>query len=102
LNRKGSTNMDVRTAWQAWTTSDSPEAAAEFLGQIGPWTDGTAAQLTRGGAGRDRPWLTREKIADRLRHHLGVVARGEPVTYVEALDRARLEVIAELRRLRSG
>jgi hypothetical protein len=94
--------MDARTAWQAWTMSDSPEAAAEFLGQVGPWTEGTAAQLTRGGARRDRPWLTREKIAARLHHHLGVVARGEPVTYVEALDRARMEVIAELRRPPAG
>src|SRR5207302_11179019 len=88
--------MDVRTAWKTWTTSGSPEAAAEFLGRIGPWTEGTAAQLTRGGARRHHPRLTRDEIADRLRHHLGVVAEREPVTYVEALDRALREGIAEL------
>ena len=96
MSRNGPTKMDVRTAWNAWTANGSPEAAAEFLGRVGPWTEGTAAQIARGGARRARPQLTREEVADRLRHHLGVVAGGEPVTYVEALDRARREVIAEL------
>ena len=98
MSRNGAAKMDVRTAWNAWTTSGSPEAAAEFLGRVEPWMEGTAAQLTRGGARRDRPGMTREELADRLRHHLGVVAGGEPVTYVEALELARREVIAELRR----
>src|SRR5437867_8368056 len=98
MSRNSTAKMDVSAAWKAWTTSDSPEAAAESLGRVRPWTEGTAAQLTRGGARLARPRLTREEVADRLRHHLGVVAEGEPVTYVEALCRARLQVIAELRR----
>lgn len=102
MSHKGPAKMDVHAAWKAWTTTGSAEAAAEFLGRVGSWTEGTAAQLTRGGAHRDRPWLTREAVAQRLRHQLGVIAGGEPVTYMEALDRARREVIAELRRLPLG
>ena len=102
MSPKGPAKMDVHSAWKAWTTSGSAEAAAEFLGRVRPWTEGTAAQLARGGARRDRPWLTREEVAQRLRHQLGVVAGGEPVTYMEALDRARREVIADLRRPPNG
>jgi hypothetical protein len=98
MSPKAPAKMDVHSAWKAWMTSGSPEAAVEFLGRVGPWTEGTAAQLTRGGARRDRPWLTREEVAQRLRHQLGVVAGGESVTYMEALDRARRKVIAELLR----
>jgi hypothetical protein len=98
MSGKGPAKMDVSSAWKAWSTSGSPEAAAEFLVRVGPWTEGTAAQLTRGGARRDRPSLTIDEVADRLRHHLSLVAGGEPVTYVEALDRARQGVLAELRR----
>jgi hypothetical protein len=97
MSRNGPAKMDVRTAWNTWTTSGSPEAAAEFLERVGAWTDGTAAQLTRGGRG-ERPLLTREEVVDRLRHHLEVLASGEPVTYAEALELARKEVIEELRR----
>ncbi|HEV7534559.1 MAG TPA: hypothetical protein VGP90_02925 [Acidimicrobiia bacterium] len=96
MSRNGPTKMDVRTAWNTWTSSGSPEAAAEFLERVGAWTDGTAAQLTRGGRG-DRPRMTREEVVDRLRFHLSVLAGGEPVSYSVALDRARREVIEELR-----
>jgi hypothetical protein len=41
--------------------------------------------------------MTREEVAERLRYHLGMVAGGEPVTYVEALGLARQNVIEELR-----
>jgi plasmid stabilization system protein ParE len=88
--------MDVRTAWNTWTANGSPEAAAEFLERVAAWTDGTAAQLTRGGRG-EASRMTREEVVDRLRYHLGVVAGGEPVTYAEALELARREVIEELR-----
>ena len=98
MSRNSPAKMDVRTAWKAWTTDGSSEAAAEFLGRVGPWTEGTAAQITRGGAHLAGPRLTREAVAARLRHHLGVLAGGEPVSYVEALERARREVIAELQR----
>jgi hypothetical protein len=102
MNRKGAAKMDVRTAWNAWTAGDSPVAAAEFLERVESWTDGTAAQLTR-GVGRNRqPLLTRDEIVDRLRYHLGVLAGGEPVTYVEALELARQQVIEELRPPRPG
>ncbi|MDQ1516270.1 MAG: hypothetical protein QOE80_2100 [Actinomycetota bacterium] len=98
MSRNGPAKMDVRTAWNTWTTSGSPEAAAEFLERVGAWTDGTAAQLTRGGRG-ERPLLTREEVVDRLKYHLGVLAAGgDPVTYAEALELARKEVIEELRR----
>jgi len=97
MSRTGAAKMDARAAWNTWTTSGSPEAAAEFLDRVASWTDGTAAQLSRGGAGRLVPWPTREELAERLRHHLALVATGDPVTYLTALDQARREVIAELR-----
>ena len=89
--------MDVRAAWNTWTTSGSPDAAADFLERIGAWTEGTAAQLARESRRFRSEPLTRDEVADRLRHHLGLVAGGEPVTYVEALELARREVIEELR-----
>ncbi|MEW6471308.1 MAG: hypothetical protein AB1679_03470 [Actinomycetota bacterium] len=92
--------MDVRTAWNTWTESGSPNAAAEFLDRVGAWTEGTAAQLTREARRLSPSPMSRDEVADRLRHHLGVVAGGEPVTYVEALERARREVIEELRERR--
>ncbi len=98
MSRNGPGKMDVRSAWDAWSSSGSSAAAEEFLARIGPWTDGTAAQLTRGAGRGGAVRVTRDEVADRLRHHLGVVAGGEPVTYVEALDRARQGVLDELRR----
>ena len=95
--RKAPAKMDVRLAWNAWTASGSADAAAEFLDRIGSWTEGTAAQLTRGATRHLGCRLTRDEVADRLRFHLGVVAGGEPVTYVEALGLARQNVIEELR-----
>jgi|GEM_PF-3785492 len=98
MSRKPQLRMDAPTAWKTWTTSGSPEAAAQFLDCVGSWTDGTAAQLTRGaahGSGGRRP--TRDEIADRLRHELGLLAGGEPVTYRVALDVARQHVIEDLR-----
>jgi hypothetical protein len=89
--------LDARAAWQAWTTSGSPEDGAEFLDRIGSWTDGTAAQLTRCAAGQLRYRPTRAEVADRLRQELAVVAGGEPVSYLVALDLARRNVIAGLR-----
>jgi hypothetical protein len=96
MSRNGPTKMDVRVAWNTWTASGSPEAAADFLDRVGSWTDGTAAQLTRGGTPHSLR-LTRSEIAERLRYHLGVIAGGEPITYVEALGLARLKVVEEIR-----
>jgi len=89
--------MDVRTAWNTWAESGSETAGAEFLDRVGAWTEGTAAQLSREARRFFPEGLSTDAVADRLRHHLGVVAEGEPVTYVEALELARREVIEELR-----
>ena len=96
MTSKPPLKMDASTAWKAWT-SGSPAAAAEFLDRVGSWTDGTAAQLTRGAAHHLRGHPTRDEIADRLRRELGLLAGGEPVPYREALDVARRNVIEGLR-----
>jgi plasmid stabilization system protein ParE len=97
MSRNGPAKMDVRAAWNSWSGDSSPEAAAEFFERVGSWMEGTAAQLSRGGTPASRLKMTREQVADRLRYHLGLVAEGETVTYVEALELARQNVIAELR-----
>ena len=97
MSRKPQLKMDASTAWKTWATSGSPEAAAQFLDCIGSWTDGTAAQLTRGAAHHFGCHPTRDEIAARLRHELGLLAVGEPVTYRVALDVARRNVIEDLR-----
>jgi hypothetical protein len=97
MNRKIPLKMDAREAWNAWATSGSSDAAAEFFDRVGSWTDGTAAQLTRGAARHFRCHPTRDEVADRLRHELGVLAGGEPVTYLVALGVARRNVIEDLR-----
>ncbi len=97
MSRNASPKLDAPAAWNAWTTSGSPEAAAQFLDRVRPWTEGTAAQLSRGVALDSRCWPTREEIAARLCHELGVLAGGEPVTYLMALDAARRNVIEDFR-----
>jgi len=97
MNRKSPVKMDARTAWQAWTTTGQPEAAAEFFDRVGSWTDGTAAQLTREAVHHFRCRPTRDEVAARLRHELGLLADGEPVTYLVALYEARRNVINDLR-----
>lgn len=97
MSRNGPEKMDVRTAWNTWAASGSPNAGAEFLERVGAWTEGTAAQLSREARRFCPAPVSRDEVADRLRHHLGVVAGGDPVTYVEALQLARQEVIEELR-----
>jgi hypothetical protein len=97
MSREPALKMDASAAWNAWTTSGSPDAAAQFLNCVGSWTDGTAAQLTRGAAHHFGCRSTRDEIAARLRHELGVLADGEPIGYRVALDAARRNVIEELR-----
>jgi hypothetical protein len=97
MNRNPLLKLDAPAAWKAWTTSGSPEAADQFLDRVGSWTDGTAAQLTRGAAHHFACRPTREEIVTRLRQELGRLAGGEPVTYLVALDVARKNVIEALR-----
>lgn len=97
MSGKGPGKMDVRTAWNTWTEGGSPSAAAEFLDRVGAWTEGTAAQLSREARHLCPSPVSRDEVADMLRRHLEVVAGGEPVSYVEALELARREVIEELR-----
>lgn len=60
--------------------------------------EGTAAQLLRARwqEGVKRP--TAAEVQERLRHHLGMVAQDGNVTYLEALELARSNVIDELSR----
>ena len=97
MSRNPLMKMDAPAAWKEWAMSGSADAAAQFFDRVGSWTDGTAAQLTRGAARYFGCRLTRDEIAARLRHELGVLAGGEPVPYLVALDAARRHVIDDLR-----
>ena len=97
MSRNPLVKMDAPAAWKEWAMSGSPDAAAQFLDRVGSWTEGTAAQLTRGAGRQLGCRLTRDEIATRLRHELGVIAGGEPVTYLVALEAARRNVIEGLR-----
>jgi len=97
MTGKPAMKLDAAAAWGAWMASGTPEAAAQFFDRVGPWMDGTAAQLTREAPRRPGARLTRAELADRLRAALGVLATGEPMTYLVALSRARQNVIDDLR-----
>jgi hypothetical protein len=97
MSRTPPVKMDAPAAWKEWSSSGSPDAAAQFFDRVGSWTEGTAAQLTRRAAHDPGSRPTRDEIAARLRHELGVLAGGEPVTYLVALDVARRNVIQDLR-----
>lgn len=97
MSRNPPEKMDAPAAWKAWTTSGSAEAGAQFLDRIGAWTDGTAAQLIRGAPHRSGCGPTRDEIAARLHRELGVLAGGEPLAYLVALNLARRNVIDDLR-----
>ena len=95
MSQQGSSTRDARTAWAAWSVDGQAEAASEFLERVEAWTDGTAAQLAR--ASTSQPPASRDRVADRLRHHIGLIADGEPVPYLDALNLARHQVLKELR-----
>jgi hypothetical protein len=97
MSRNPLVKLDAPAAWKEWGASGSPEAAAQFFDRVGSWTDGTAAQLSRGAARHLGCRPTREDVAARLRHELGLLAGGEPVAYLVALDVARRNVIEDLR-----
>ena len=97
MNGKPAMKLDAPAAWVAWMASGSPEAAAQFFDRVGPWMDGTAAQLTRSAPRHLGGRPTRAELVDRLRDELGVLATGESVTYLVALGRARQNVIDDLR-----
>lgn len=96
MNARSGMRLDASAAWNAWTSSGSPEAAAEFFDRVGAWTDGTAAQLTRSAPRHIQRRPTRDEVASQLRHELGRLAGGEPVAYLVALNAARRNVIADL------
>jgi len=97
MSRNPSVKLDAPAAWKAWTASGSPDAGAEFLDRVRSWTDGTAAQLSRGAAHHFRCRPTRDEIAAQLRDELGHLAVGEPVAYLQALEAARRNVIEDLK-----
>jgi hypothetical protein len=97
MSRNPPVKMDAPAAWKEWAMSGSAEAAAQFFDRVRSWTDGTAAQVARSAARHLGCRPTRDEVADRLRHELGVLAGGEPVTYLVALDVARRNVIQDLR-----
>jgi hypothetical protein len=96
--RSSHPKKSVEFAWAAWQATSTPASGSEFLQSVSSWTEGTAAQLLR------RRWTvgfkppTAMEVQERLRHNLGVAARGHQSTHMEALGRARDSVIEELRR----
>jgi len=98
VRRSSHPKKSVEFAWAAWQATSTAASASEFLQSVSSWTEGTAAQLLR------RRWTagfkppTSAQVQERLRHNLGLVARGRQSTHIEALGRARDSVIEELRR----
>jgi len=88
----------MEAAWAAWQASGGASEGSEFLDSVSSWTQGTAAQLLRQpwAAGLKRP--TSADVEERLRHNLGLAARGDQSTHLQALVRARDTVIDELRK----
>jgi hypothetical protein len=89
--------MSVVSAWAAWEASDAATSGLTFLQSVSSWTEGTAAQLLRQRWPAEVKRPTASEVQDRLRHNLGLAARGGHSNYVEALDWARRRVIEELR-----
>jgi len=95
--RSSHPKKSVEVAWAAWQAAGT-SSGSEFLQSVSSWTEGTAAQLLR------RRWTpgfkppTSTEVQERLRHNLGLAARGHQSTHMEALARARDSVIEELRR----
>jgi hypothetical protein len=94
--------LSVEAAWAAWQADGVGSSGSDFLQRVSPWMEGTAAQLLRQTwpVGAKRP--TSSEVQDRLRHNVGLAARGPASTYIEALRWARLQVIEELRPARTS
>lgn len=98
-SRRKSPKMSVESAWAEWQ-GNVASSGKEFLHSVASWTEGTAAQLLRQRwpTGAKRP--TSAEVRERLRHNLGVAARGAQSTSMEALEKARGRVIDELAKAR--
>jgi hypothetical protein len=96
--RSSHPKKSVEFAWATWQSTCTPASGSEFLQSVSSWTEGPAAQLLRRRwtAGFKPPTAT--QLQERLRHNLGLAARGRQSTHMEALGRARDDVIEELRR----
>ena len=92
--------LSAGSAWSTWQSEGSVAARDEFLPNIASWSQGTAAQLLRQAWPVDSKRPTVMAVEARLHHHLGVIAKGEPTTYLDALETARQAVIEELKRAR--
>ena len=98
--KRSQPRMSVESAWAVWTADCASSSGSEFLQSVSAWTEGTAAQLLRQQwpAGVRRP--SAPEVQERLRHNLGLAARGAHSHYLEALAWARCAVIDELRQAR--
>jgi predicted transcriptional regulator len=97
---KSRTKGSAASAWAAWEETESASCRSEFLRYVSSWTEGTAAQLLRQSwpASAVRP--SAMEVQERLCRYLEAAARGEHVSYLEALEQARRGVIEELRSAR--
>ena len=97
---KSRSKGSAASAWAAWEATESASCRSEFLRYVSSWTEGTAAQLLR------QPWPASAvrpsamQVQERLCQYLEAAARGEHVSYLEALEQARHGVIEELRSAR--
>jgi hypothetical protein len=83
-------------AWQDWTAERSAPAATAFLRLAQSWIEGTSAQLARQQQRTLDARSNSEEVAERLRHHLAVIANAGSLTYLDALASAKRLVIGEL------
>jgi len=97
---KSRSKGSAASAWAAWEADESASCRSEFLRYVSSWTEGTAAQLLR------QPWPASAvrpsamQVQELLCQYLEAAARGEHVTYLDALEQARRGVIEELRSAR--
>ena len=99
--RRKSPKLSVESAWAEWQ-GDLASTGAEFLRSVASWTEGTAAQLLRQRWPTGTPRPTSADVRERLRHNLGIAARGAHSTSMEALEKARGRVIDELTKARNA
>lgn len=84
-------------AWEEWTAEQSPPAEAAFMRLAQSWIEGTSAQLARQQQRTVDARSTSEDVADRLRHHLGVISAAGDLSYMDALVAAKRLATDELK-----